>query len=281
MKSSRLPAWIAGLGLLAGHAASATTVTVLSTDFEAPAFQVGAVDGQSDWYNSYAGPVPAVISTAQAHSGTQSLRSGTANSFTAFPGSNFDVSFQTDWWAQAWVYVLPGGTGATIGFGNVFGGCPILTISGAGLPYFNTCRAQDIDQPSQGANLLGQWVQVQMSHQVSDQNAVRFTVTGPNVTVTSFIGPYSGPGGGNPAILTLFGDAYWDDVSAGYGPLPIAAAVPSRPLPSNSVTRRPRSRIALAIASPLRVKTRMTWRPNAKYCSIMIPTKLPVAKPRA
>ncbi len=250
----------------ASTCAAASTVTTLSADFEAPAFTVGNISndpnatGQGGWggYNAVidAGQlVRARIVDDRAFSGTQSLRTtadtrviskaldaaGTAPYNPAsggeypFHSGGFTLYPTYDWWVQARVWISPG---AAVRFTllNGLGGCPLIDIGNmgagndAGEPYANTCLANSGDQVNLGPAAWGQWLLLEMVH-TSAMNSVNgwfmeFRITGDGIDRTIPLAPFSGPGSGNPAYVGLAGDAWWDDVRAGYGDAPAVVPLP-------------------------------------------------------
>jgi hypothetical protein len=108
------------------------------------------------------------------------------------------------------------------------GGCPLLDIGNfgggndPGEPYANTCLAQTGNQPNLGSQAYGQWLLLEMVHTVAMGQAMEFRISGAGIDWSTSLGPYSGPGSGNPAYLGLAGDAFWDDVRAGYGDAPVS-----------------------------------------------------------
>lgn len=226
---------ILGIVLSAGAVeASAATVTTLSVDFESPTFQPGAIGntccvaGQGGWAG------PATVTTAQAHSGSQSLLTNATTTLKALDPSQgewpfagfFNIPYANDWWAQAYVYVNSGG-GATFALSNSLGGCPLIQISGNGTPYFNSCTRDNNSQGSLGASVLNQWVQLRMVHTAAMGQGLDMSIIGSNINLTINLDQYSGPGSANPQHVGIYGNAYWDDISAGYGPLPSSVPVPA------------------------------------------------------
>lgn len=55
---------------------------------------------------------------------------------------------------------------------------------------------------------------------------MEFRITGDGIDRTIQLAPFSGPGSGNPAYVGLAGDAWWDDVRAGYGAPPAVVPLP-------------------------------------------------------
>lgn len=255
----RLSALLAG-ALLAGPALASTIIT-LNSDFESPTFTVGNIandpnaTGQGGW-----GGFNAVIENGQlvqarivddkARTGTQSLRTtsdtrvigkaldangiGNPNSGGEYPfhSGGFSINNATDWWVQAWVWINPGAAVRFTLFSGL-GGCPLLDIgprpffsTPSGQPYANTCTAQAPSEANLGDGAYGQWLLLEMVHTTSMQQGMEFRITGPGISRTIALGSYSGPGSGNPAYVGLSGDAWWDDVRAGYGPVPAPVPLP-------------------------------------------------------
>lgn len=119
----------------------------------------------------------------------------------------FNINPAENWWVQAWVRI----------------------DSGAGAVTFNRCVGTPGVAP-QGANVLNQWVLLTMVHTTSMINGngsfMQFSITGDNINY-SLNASYSGAGSAQPVYLKLRGDAYWDDIQAGYGPLPAVVPVPA------------------------------------------------------
>lgn len=234
------------VALLVTGQALAATITTLNVNFESPAFTTGPIGGnpgfsagQGGW-----GGDASSISTAQAHSGTQSLRSGgtliTGATHSLDPatqgnypvaGVTFGTSYNTDWWVQAWVRVASGGVGAQLSI-PTWGW--YLAISGTGTPSLESAIP---GQPAtslanQGSNILDQWIFLQISHSSTAPceaagapgRCMDFRILGQNVDLAysryyTASGPYS-------QYVQLRGDAYWDDVQAGYGPAPAPVPLP-------------------------------------------------------
>lgn len=252
--------------MVAAGSASAVTVTTLSSDFEAPAFTVGDISsdpnatGQGGWggFNSVIEDgelLRARIVDDKAFSGTQSLRTtadrrpilkaldaaGTApyntNSGGEYPfhSGGFTLYPTYDWWVQTRVWINPG---AAVRFTlvNGLGGCPLLDIGDMGAgndpgePYANSCLANSGDQPNLGTAAYGQWLLLEMVHTTAMYSVngwyMEFRIKGDGIDRTIQLAPYSGPGSGSPAYLGLAGDAWWDDVRAGYGDAPAVVPLP-------------------------------------------------------
>lgn len=153
-----------------------------------------------------------------------------------FHSGGFSLHPSYDWWVQAFVWINPGGA-ARMTLLNGLGGCPLLDIGNfgggndPGEPYANTCLANSGDQPNLGPAAYGQWLLLEIVHTTAMNNtpngaAMEFRITGDGISRTIQLAPYSGPGSGNPAYLGLAGDAYWDDVRAGYGDAPSPVPLP-------------------------------------------------------
>lgn len=246
IRSHALPTGV--LALLLAGGASATTVT-LDVDFES--FTTGSVAGQYGW-GIFSPSFPETITTAQAHGGStrslytgmpdpynQPLGSGATKALDAasqgeYPTSSvtFPTGYASDWWVQAWVRVESGGTGARLMI-NTWGW--YLAISGTGTPTVESAipATPPTALPNQGANVLDQWVFVQMAHDSATDGCgqgvpgrcIDFTILGDNVNLTysryyTAAGPFS-------QYLVLSGDAFWDDVRAGTGLAPTAVPVPA------------------------------------------------------
>ena len=231
---------VAAIVMAAATPTFAATIT-FSTDFESPTYAPGPVltqdprfaVGQGGWGGYNAGE----ISTDFAHSGTQSLKTtwvpggqspnhalDASGSFPSYP--EFVIGYANDWWVQAWARITGGGGGVAMSLGNAFGSCPLVTISGSGLPYYNPCTRQDNTEASLGSAALDQWVLLRMTHTAAMGQAMDFSVIGGNWNFTVTLDQYTGPGSANPTVVSLFGDAYWDDVSAGYGAAPAVVPLP-------------------------------------------------------
>ncbi len=117
-----------------------------------------------------------------------------------------------------------GGTALMTMF-NGLGGCPLLEISGTGVPYANTCLAHDPSQATLGSGAFGQWLLLEIVHSAPTLT-VTFSITGPGIDRDIVLSPYSGPGSAIPVYLGLSGDAFWDDVRAGYGEVPAPVPLP-------------------------------------------------------
>lgn len=232
--SHTLGIWLLGLALSA-MAGTTSASTTLYTDFESPVFTPGAIGGnccgagQGGWAGS------GTVTTAQAHSGSQSVLTSGNNIVKALDPSQgeypfagfFDFPTTSDWWVQAYVYVNSGGGGATMTLYNSLGGCPLIQISGNATPLFHSCLAQDTSQGSLAAGIFDQWVLLRMAHTVSMGQGLDMSIIGPNINLTIDLAPYSGPGSGSPQYVSLAGNAYWDDISAGHGLAPAVVPVPA------------------------------------------------------
>jgi hypothetical protein len=220
---------------VAAGAASAATTTTLAVDFESPLFTPGAIGNTccAAGQGGFAGP--ATVTTAQSHSGSQSLlTTGTTTVKALDPTQGewpvagfFQIPYASDWWAQAFVRVNSGGSGATFALSNSLGGCPLLQISGSGTPYFNSCTRDDSSHGSLGPSVLDQWVLLRMVHTASMGQGLDMSISGAGVDLTVRLDQYTGPGSGNPQHVGIYGNAYWDDISAGYGTAPAIVPVPA------------------------------------------------------
>lgn len=256
---------MAFIGLAVGAPALAATVFTLDHDFESPAFTIGNISndpnatGQGGWggWNATldennACCLRARITDERAHTGTQSMRTtsdtrtinkaldaeGTAPYNTdssgeyPFHSGGFTLHPSYDWWVQAFVWINPGGA-ARMTLANGLGGCPLLDIGNfgggndPGEPYANTCLSNSGNQPNLGSQAYGQWLLLEMVHTVAMGQTMEFRISGAGVDWSVALSPYSGPGSGNPAYLGLAGDAFWDDVRAGYGEAPAPVPVPA------------------------------------------------------
>jgi hypothetical protein len=199
------------------------------------------------------------ITDERAHTGTQSMRTtsdtrviqkaldanpqpGDPNYLSSggeypFHSGGFTLHPSFDWWVQAFVWINPGGA-AGMTLVNGLGGCPLLHIGNLGFgndpgePYANSCLANSGDQPSLGSAAYGQWLLLEIVHTTAMNGtpngaAIEFRISGVGIDRTIQLAPYSGAGSGNPAYLGLAGDAYWDDVRAGYGDVPAPVPVPA------------------------------------------------------
>lgn len=224
------------------------------------------VTGQGGWggFNSVIQDgqlLLARIVNDRAFSGTQSLRTtsdertiqkaldanpspgspnfGSSGGEYPFHSGGFTLNSTLDWWVQARVFINTGGS-ARMTLLNGLGGCPILDIgdfgfgnaSSPGEPYANSCTSNSgPSQPNLGAGAFGQWLLVEMVHTQAMNTingaGMEFRITGPGINRVISLATYSGPGSGNPAYLGLAGDAWWDDVRAGYGDVPVSVV----PLP--------------------------------------------------
>ena len=237
MRSASLAACLLALLILAHHA-DATTTETLSVDFESPAFAVGptgGVPGFSAGQGGWGGFNGASISNAQAHGVTQSLRTGSFAqgdllkaldpSLGEYPvGGFFSIGYAQDWWVQAWVRIDPG-SDVALDLLNGLGTCPLLQISGAGVPYVHGCTTQDPNQATLGPDAFNDWLLLQIQHTAAEGQQIDFSITGPGISRQISLPQYTGPGSGNLQYLGLRGDAYWDDIAAGYGTPPVAAEV--------------------------------------------------------
>ena len=205
--------------------ADATTIT-MSTGFESPVFSVGPIGGNPPFtqgQGGWGGFNAASISNAQAHSGTQSLK--TSNNTSGLgkaldpSAADFSVYYGQDWFVQAWVRINTGGS-IDMALVNGLGGCPLLEISASGVPLPHGCLTASFAEPSLG-NVANKWLLLQMVHAGLNQQ-LSFSITGAGVNWQHTLPQYSGPGSGNPAYLSLNGDAYWDDIKVGYGAVPLA-----------------------------------------------------------
>jgi hypothetical protein len=197
------------------------------------------------------------VTDERAHTGTQSMRTtsdtrtinkaldaeGTAPYNTDSSGEypfhtgGFTLHPTYDWWVQAFVWINPGGA-ARMTMVNGLGGCPLLDIGNfgggndPGEPYANSCLANSGDQPNLGSAAFGQWLLLEIVHTTAMNGtpngaAIEFRISGVGIDRTIQLAPYSGPGSGNPAYLGLAGDAFWDDVRAGYGDAPAPVPLPA------------------------------------------------------
>lgn len=219
--------------------------------------------GQGGWggYNAVienGQTISARIVDDRAHTGTQSLRTvndtrllqkaldanpppqspnyGSSGGEYPSHSGGFTLNAAYDWWVQAYVWINPGAR-VRLALVNGLGGCPLLDIGNfgggndPGEPYANTCLANSGNQPNLGEDVYGQWLLLEMVHTTAMNNtpngaAMEFRITGAGIDHTIQLAPYSGPGSGNPAYLGLTGDAWWDDVRAGYGEAPSPVPLP-------------------------------------------------------
>lgn len=263
------PLAVALAGLLLAGPAAASTVITLNSDFESPTFTVGNISndpdatGQGGWGGSNSviedsQLVRARIVDDRAYTGTQSLRTtsdtrsilkaldaggiGNPGSGGEFPfhSGGFSLHSSRDWWVQARVWINPG---AAVRFtlASGLGGCPLIDIgprpffsTPVGTPYANSCVSQSGPQETLGDGAFGQWLLLEMVHTAAMGAGMEMRITGPGISRTIPLGSYSGPGSGNPAYVGLSGDAWWDDVRAGYGPVPAdtAEATPTEATPA-------------------------------------------------
>lgn len=244
---SAILALAACTGLTIGPARAVTTTT-LAVDFEAPLFTPGQVTnnqyatGQGGWggWNAIAvGPslVWPLITSARAHSGTQSMLTtrdtrviskALVDSGPDYPNnaSPFNINAANPWWVQAWVYLNPGAR-AFLTLHNGLGACPQIVLSAANVPTVNSCLSQSPVEASLGAGAHGQWLFLQMVHADPTNQSVQFSITGSGIDYRRTLLSYSGPGSGAPNFLGVSGDAYWDDIRAGYGTAPAPVPEPS------------------------------------------------------
>lgn len=199
------------------------------------------------------------ITDERAHTGTQSMLTtrdtrviqkaldanpqpgspnyGSSGGEYPFHSGGFSLHPSFDWWVQAFVWINPGGA-ARMTLLNGLGGCPLLDIGNfgngndPGEPYAHSCLANSGDQPNLGPAAYGQWLLLEIVHTTAMNNtpngaAIEFRITGDGISRIIQLAPYSGPGSGNPAYLGLAGDAFWDDVRAGYGPVPAPVPLPA------------------------------------------------------
>jgi hypothetical protein len=261
MNSYRSCAAVVIVGILAAADASAATITTLSSDFESPEFTVGLVGGnppytagQGGWggYNGVienSQLISARIVDDRAHTGTQSLHTvndtrllqkaldadgiGNPSSGGEYPAHSggFSINAARDWWVQAYVWINPGKR-VRMALVNGLGGCPLLDIGNFGTgadpgePYANTCLANSGNQANLGSGVYGQWLLLEMVHTTTMGQAMEFRISGTGIDYSISLSPYSGPGSGSPAYLGLTGDAWWDDVRAGYGDAPSPVPLP-------------------------------------------------------
>lgn len=222
-------------GLATVTAGTASAASTLNVDFESPTFSVGAIGGtccvagQDGW-------IGGAVSAATAHSGTQSLQTTTSSDKALDPNQGewpqagfFNIPYSTDWWVQAWVNVTPGGSGARMTVYNTLGGCPLMQISGNGTPYFHSCTRDDGSHGTLGSDVLNQWVLMRMTHTTAMGQGLAMSIIDANASeiLAITLDQYTGPGSANPQYVDLSGNAYWDDVSAGYGPVPAVVPVPA------------------------------------------------------
>jgi len=253
-RRGRHAAWVLlAAGLAPWAPVGATTVT-LNVDFEAPTYATGAINspatnpnleaGQGGW----GGFSSAAISTAHAHSGTQSmftqawtgfypamiykpLSGGSYAGINPNPGAvtPFSIGAAQDWWVQAHVLIERGGS-ARMALQNGLGACPLLDIgsnapSAAGVPHVNGCITDATYAPL-GDALYDQWLRLEMIH-TAGSAALTFRINGNGIDRTMTLSAYGGPGS-TAAVnyLGLAGAAYWDDIRAGTGALPTAGGPP-------------------------------------------------------
>jgi hypothetical protein len=153
-----------------------------------------------------------------------------------FHTGGFTLHASLDWWVQTFVWINPGGS-ARMALSNGLGSCPILDIGNLGFgndpgePYANSCLANSGDQPNLGSAAFGQWLLLEIVHTTAMNGtpngaAIEFRIAGVGIDRTIQLAPYSGAGSGPAFYLGLAGDAYWDDVRAGYGDVPAPVPLP-------------------------------------------------------
>jgi hypothetical protein len=234
---------LAGLLLLAAGAAHAdipaTTITQ-HVDFEAPLYTPGWATGQQELQgdnsiiDANGNLVRASISNTRAFSGTQSLHTTSDSRPLSVPlvagngGTvDFPMSSTTDWWVQARVFVEPGNA-FNFQMYSWVGTCPALNVDGGGTVFAHTCTVQYLNVlPPMGPERFNQWLQVSISF-AANSGILNYSVHGDSFSwQQSLVGNGTGPGNGYARWLGLSGDAYWDDVMAGGGPLPSPVPEPA------------------------------------------------------
>lgn len=225
----------------------AATVTTLTVGFESPDFAIGAIGGNPPYsagQGGWGGYSAGAISDAQAHGGTQSLRSGGSLTLGAthsldpanqgdYPSASvtFPTGYASDWWVQAWVRVDSGGAGARLAMPS-WGW--YLQISGAGTPSLESAipGQPPASLPSLGSSVLDRWVLVQMAHDSTADDCgqgiagrcIDFSIRGDDVDFA--FSRYYTASGPLSQYLMLTGDAFWDDVAAGSGAPPALVPLP-------------------------------------------------------
>lgn len=225
---------------LCAPAAQATTVT-LNDDFEqASGYTLGSIGGNPNagiaGQGGWIGYGYAEITDEQAHSGAQSLKIWSSSGFSKLLDStsqdrSFNIGYANDWWVQGWMYI-PSGSAAAMTLANGLGGCPLGSISSAGVFYANSCTVQtNVNDPqfNVASQVFDHWVNFQMWHTASQQQAMNFSLTGNGIDIQVTLDQYTGPGSALPSSLAIGNQTlvYYDDLRAGYGAMPAAVPLPA------------------------------------------------------
>lgn len=208
------PLFLAGL---------ATGQTIFSVNAEGPTYSAGPLDGQDGWYGPFGYQT---VSTAYAHSGTQSISTQIGDASRLFDVPSMDLGPGTQWWMDTWAY-FPSGDGDALSsftlngsvvyaFGIYVTNAGVVTLSGGYNGFFDTRNL--------GSAVLDQWVHLRIEQLPVPGNGIRLSIVGTGVN-ESFDTLYATSGAPTGLVLstrnTPSGIAYWDDITVGYGPVAV------------------------------------------------------------
>ena len=209
--------------------------TILNSDFEAPLCTVGYLHGQNSWYALFGYKY---VTNNIAHSGTQSISTMQGEASRLTNTGTFDISTSSQWWADTWVYVPTStyDTGSSFSLAGAVTYAPYITLTGTGAVTLSCGYSAYFTNLTLGASVLDKWLHLQIIHDLGPGNTpsqyltLRLT-SADGLVDQSFTDIYAtssdlySPVGLVVGTRTTYnpnpGIAYWDDIRAGYGPVPV------------------------------------------------------------
>lgn len=199
-------------------------LTNFNVGFENPPYTLGPIgNGPFELQDHWSGSASQYVTNSLAHSGTQSLFTTAGDPQGGFVSKNLDAGGSygggTDWYMETFVFVVPGTSAnlATFAPGTSLGTSFSVSIHGDGAIDFFSGGAST--QRTGSVNFLNQWLRVLVVHFVADNADLHMSVDGIGAN-ESFTGSYGTVS--PPSIISVNGPtAYWDDIRAVSGALPI------------------------------------------------------------
>jgi hypothetical protein len=222
MKQSLIAFLVTALLSLTG--AAQAQLTNFNVGFENPPYTLGIVGlGVFEVQDHWTGATSQYVTNNLAHSGTQSLISTAGDPLGGFVNKSFSPGGSygsgTDWYLETYVFVVPGASTDLASFapGTSLGASSRISIHGDGAIDFFSGGANASRTGS--ANFLNQWLRVLIEHSAADNANLHMSVVGigANESFTGAAGVVPAP-----SQISVNGPtAYWDDMKAVSGALPI------------------------------------------------------------